>query len=75
MERISVRDLHLRTSQIIRQVEQGGVFVIEKDGLPIAELRPLQSLPRTRRLPDREALIAELPLGRDSGGILEEDRS
>jgi antitoxin (DNA-binding transcriptional repressor) of toxin-antitoxin stability system len=75
MKRISATDLHLRTSQIVREVEKGSVFVIEKRGVPIAELRPPQSLPRTRRLPDREDFIATLPRTRDTGRILEEDRS
>jgi antitoxin (DNA-binding transcriptional repressor) of toxin-antitoxin stability system len=34
MKRISATDLHLRTSQIVREVEKGCVFVIEKHGGP-----------------------------------------
>lgn len=76
MKRTNVRDLHLRTSAIIKQVAEGEMFVIEKQGVAVAELRPLQSLPRTRRLPDREAFLARFPhVALDSGRILEEDRS
>jgi antitoxin (DNA-binding transcriptional repressor) of toxin-antitoxin stability system len=77
MKRANVRELHLRTSAIIKEVAQGGMFVIEKQGVPVAELRPVNSLPRTRRVPpDREAFLAKFPLVKlDSGRILEEDRS
>jgi len=76
MTRTNVRNLHLNTSAIIKQVAAGQVFVIEKQGVVVAELRPPQSLPRTRRLPDREAFLAKFPrVALDSGRILEEDRS
>ncbi len=76
MKKASVRDLHLKTSAIIREVAGGGVFVIEKNGTPVAELRPLQGLPPTRRLPNREALFAKLPrMKTDAGRVLEQDRS
>lgn len=76
MKKATVRELHLKTSAIVAQVAEGAAFVIEKRGVPVAELRPFQALPRTRRLPNREAMIAKLPSVRtDSGRILEEDRS
>ena len=76
MKRATVRDLHLKTSDMLKEVAKGEVFLVEKKGVPIAELRPVQSLPATRRLPNREALIAKLPFDPvDSGRILEEDRS
>ncbi|MEO7145659.1 MAG: hypothetical protein ABI165_19365 [Bryobacteraceae bacterium] len=75
MKKTTVRALHLNTTAIVREVAGGEVFVIEKQGIPIAELRPVHELPPTRRLPDREALIGKLPLVPDSGRILEEDRS
>ena len=68
MKRATVRDLHLKTSAIVQEVSRGQTFVIEKRGVAVAELRPL------RQLPDREALLAKLPLALDSGKILEEDR-
>jgi antitoxin (DNA-binding transcriptional repressor) of toxin-antitoxin stability system len=75
MRRATVRDLHLNTSAIVAEVAGGEVFVIAKKGVAVAELRPLQVMPSTRRLPNREARIARLPAALDSGHILEEDRT
>ncbi len=75
MSRKTVRDLHLDTSAIVSAVARGERFVIEKRGVPVAELRPYTELPTTHRLPNREALISKMPRVRDSGKILEEDRS
>lgn len=75
MKRASVRDLHLKTSDIVKEVAQGESFIIEKQGVSVAELRPIQTLPPTRRLPDREVLISKLRPSLDSGKILEQDRS
>jgi antitoxin (DNA-binding transcriptional repressor) of toxin-antitoxin stability system len=71
----SIRDLHLKTSEIVRQVAGGDTFTIEKQGTPVAEIRPLPSRPARRRLPNREKFISSLPMVKtDSGRILEEDR-
>lgn len=76
MKKATVRDLHLKTSAMVNAVAEGQVFVIEKRGVPVAELRPVRGTPATRTLPDREALIRKLPRVRtDSGRILEEDRT
>jgi antitoxin (DNA-binding transcriptional repressor) of toxin-antitoxin stability system len=75
MRTASVRDLHLNTSALLKQVAEGAAFVIQKQGVPVAELRPLQTPPSSRRLPNREALLAKLPVALDSGRILEEDRT
>lgn len=75
MKRGTVRDLHLNTSAVIREVARGETYLIEKRGVPVAELRPLQTPPSSRRLPNREALLAKLPVALDSGRILEEDRT
>jgi len=72
----TVRDLHLKTSDIVKQVEAGEMFIIEKRGTPVAELRPLSCQLPTRRLPNREAFIRRLPqVKTDSGRILEQDRT
>ena len=74
MEKTNVRELHLRTSALIKNVAQGETYIIESRGVPVAELRPIQE-PRPRpRLPDREAFIRKLKRGGDIGKILEEDR-
>lgn len=75
MKRASVRDLHLNTSSILKEVARGQTFVIEKQGVAMAELRPLQTRPSRRRLPNREALLVRLPVALDSGKILEQDRT
>jgi antitoxin (DNA-binding transcriptional repressor) of toxin-antitoxin stability system len=64
MKRTTVRELHLQTSAIIKAVSNGESFIIEKSGLPVAEIRP-----------NREAIISKMPRVGDSGRILEEDRS
>lgn len=76
MRRTSVRDLHLRTSELVKEVVEGQSFIIEKHGVPVPELRPFEALPPTRKLPNREPFMATLkPDSLDSGRILEEDRS
>ena len=76
MERASVRDLHLKTSELIKNVAEGKSYVIELRGKPVAELRPVPERRRGKPLPDREAFIRSLPFSDlDTGRILEEDRS
>lgn len=76
MEKASVRDLHLKTSAMIKNVAQGQTYVIESRGVPVAELRPMAERRIGKRLPDREAFFRKLPPSKtDSGRILEEDRS
>lgn len=77
MERASVRELHLKTSELIKNVASGQTYIIESRGKPVAELRPLPEAPRKgNRLPDREAYIRTLPVSKtDMGRIMEEDRS
>ncbi len=36
-----MRELHIHTSEFVREDEQGGVIVIERRGEPVAELRPI----------------------------------
>jgi antitoxin (DNA-binding transcriptional repressor) of toxin-antitoxin stability system len=75
MKRATVRELHLQTSAIVRAVAEGESYVIEKLGVPVAELKPFEELPSTRRLPNRERLISKMPRVKDSGRVLEQDRS
>lgn len=74
MQSSSVRELHLKTSEIVRQVVAGESFIIEKRGVPVAEIRPISDRPNPR-MPDREALIMGAPEAMDSGLILEQDRT
>jgi prevent-host-death family protein len=75
MKTASIRDLHIRTSELVREAADGDVIVIERRGEPVAELRPI-SKKRTRpRLPDLADLWRRLPpVAADSGRFLEEDR-
>ena len=76
MKRINVRELHERTGALVELAAEGHVLVVEKRGVPMAELRPCTSGERRRTLPDRTKLLARFPrVSGDSGRILEEDRS
>lgn len=74
MKRTTVRELHLRTSAIVRAVVEGESYIVEKSGVPVAELRPLEQKP-SPKLPNREAFISRMKRAGDSGRIMEEDRS
>lgn len=75
MKRTTVRELHLQTSAIVKAVVEGESYIVEKSGVPVAEIRPYEPLPPTRRMPNREAIISKMKRVGDSGRILEEDRS
>ena len=75
MRKASVRDLHIRTSELVREAERGTVIIIERRGEPVAELRPISKGKAARRLPDMTALWQRFPsVSADSGRFLEEDR-
>ena len=71
----SIRDLHIRTSELVREAVAGAVIVIERRGEPVAELRAISNQPAQPQLPDMTDLWKRFPvvLG-DSGRFLEEDR-
>ena len=68
------KELHLKTSEIIRQVAEGESFIVEKRGVSVAEIRPITDRPHPR-MPNWLAFIMSGPLTRDSGRMLEEDRT
>lgn len=80
MRTTSVRELHIHTSELVREAAEGGVIVIERRGEPVAELRPITAPSRMPR--DKKAQIfaamreiwARVPETGDSTGIIEEDR-
>jgi antitoxin (DNA-binding transcriptional repressor) of toxin-antitoxin stability system len=75
MRRASVRDLHIRTSELVREAAGGAVIVIERRGEPVAELRPILKKSKRPRLPELTDLWNRLPsVPSDSGRFLEEDR-
>lgn len=83
MRKTSLRELHINTSELVREAEQGGVILIERRGIPVAELRPLSALPRLSKqklkqiFADMEKNVWTLPLRpmADSTEILEQDRN
>ena len=86
MEKASVSDLHLRTSELVRAVSEGAVIVIERHGEPVAELRPVKKKNTGKTRKDWEKLRAKVfaemapiwekmpKLDSDSGRWLEENR-
>ena len=56
-------------------MEEGETYVIEKRGIPVAQLKPGKLLPVARRMPNRDRILARLSeIAADSGRFLEEDR-
>jgi antitoxin (DNA-binding transcriptional repressor) of toxin-antitoxin stability system len=80
MRKTSVRELHIHTSELVREAAEGGVIVIERRGEAVAELRPVTG--RSGMPDDRKALIFDamreiwtrLPQVGDSTKMIEEDR-
>jgi prevent-host-death family protein len=81
MRKASIRDLHIHTSDLVRQAADGCVIMIERRGEPVAELRPLTAAdkltPAARRKiwAQMEKIWAKMPSVPDSAAIIEEDRS
>jgi prevent-host-death family protein len=81
MRKTSVRELHIHTSELVREAAEGGVIVIERRGEPVAELRPISVRPqmpaasKARIFTSMRRVWARMPQVRDSAHILEEDRS
>ena len=79
MEKASARDLHIRTSELVRAAAEDAVIIIERRGEPVAELRPItkkiSAKNRRRVLADLGPIWKEFPqVDTDSGRFLEEDR-
>jgi len=81
VRKTSVRELHIHTSELVREAAEGGVIVIERRGEPVAELHPITA---PARMPaDKKARIfssmrkvwSRMPQVSDSTKIIEEDRS
>jgi prevent-host-death family protein len=80
VKKTSIRELHIRTSELVREASEGTVIVIERRGEPVAELRPLAApsgmnrTTKARIFSSMARLWARLPQTGDSTVILEEDR-
>ena len=74
MKTASIRDLHIHTSELVREVSEGAVIVIQRRGEPVAELRPFTKK-KARKIPELTDLWRRFPsVSTDSGRFLEEDR-
>jgi antitoxin (DNA-binding transcriptional repressor) of toxin-antitoxin stability system len=70
MKRAAIRDLHIRTSELVREAAQGEVIYIQRRGKTVAELGPVQN-----RLPDMTEFWERMPqIPGDSTDIISEDR-
>ena len=80
MRKTSVRELHIHTSELVREAAEGGIIVIERRGEPVAELRPITAPSRladatkAQIFDSMQAIWARMPEVTDSAKILEEDR-
>jgi prevent-host-death family protein len=75
MRKASVRDLRIRTSELLRDAENGEVIVIERRGQPVAELRPVTKKPGKLKMPDMSRFWSEFPqVPGDSTRFISEDR-
>ena len=74
MKTASIRDLHIRTSELVREAAEGEVIYIQRRGETIAELRPVTKK-RTKGLPDLTEFWKRMPqVEGDSTDYISEDR-
>jgi len=82
MRKVSIGDLQVHASELVREAEEGEVVVIERRGEPVAELRAFKK-PVVISPEARERIFAEMkelwsklpPSTSDSTAIVEEDRN
>ena len=75
MRKVSISDLDARTGAIVDEASEGRVIVIEKHGMPVAEMRPIKRLAPREAARKLKTLWDSLPqVKADSGKFLEEDR-
>ena len=80
MRKTSVRELHIHTSDLVREAAEGGIIVIERRGEPVAELRPISAPSRmaaskkAKIFDSMRELWARLPQVTDSTIFIDEDR-
>lgn len=81
MRKTSIRELHIRTSELVREAEDGGVIVIERRGEPVAELRPIAAPPsmadakKAQIFASMREVWSRMPQVSDSTAIIDDDRS
>jgi prevent-host-death family protein len=81
MRKTSIRELHIHTSELVREAEDGGVIVIQRRGEPVAELRPITAAAgisaskKAEIFKSMQEIWGTLSQGTDSTEILEDDRN
>jgi prevent-host-death family protein len=74
MKSVNLRELHRRTGAVVEQAARGEVIIIEKRGVPVAELRP----PKRRAIgfsAEHWQFLKRFPkFSDDSGRFISEDR-
>lgn len=61
MERIGIRDLRNETSKVVQRAKSGERIIVTIDGIPAAQLGPLDDGPRDRSIEELIATGALLP--------------
>ncbi|HUI81986.1 MAG TPA: type II toxin-antitoxin system prevent-host-death family antitoxin [Bryobacteraceae bacterium] len=75
MQKASIRDLRIRTSELVKAASEGEIIVIQRRGEAVAELRPLTRRKTKPKIPDMSRFWKRYPrVPGDSGRFLEEDR-
>jgi len=75
MRKTSISELHLRTGSLVNEAARGEVIVIERRGVPLAELRPVRRKTPADMVREIEARFAGFPkMKDDSGRFISEDR-
>ncbi len=81
MRSTSIRELHIHTSELVREAEAGNVIVIERRGEPVAQLQALSQRPAmpeatvSRVFRELRELRAETPAGSGVDQALTDDRA
>lgn len=76
-----MQQLHIRTSERVREASEGPIIVIERRGEPVAELRPIVGPPRmparkkARIFDSMGKIWARMPQIDGNARIIDEDRS
>lgn len=74
MKKASIHDLRTKTSELVRDAENGEVILIER-GEPVPELRPVSKRRGPVKLPDMRRFWNEFPkLSGDSTDDIGDDR-
>ena len=61
MERIGIRELRNETSKVVRRAKSGERIIVTIDGVPAAQLGPIDESPRERTMTELVAMGALLP--------------